>query len=134
MKDLHEIERALEKSSRDLLFGDTNPVLRTALLGAIRNVSDAYIVNWVPEQASDIYTVIIPPDKRVVVELPRRGLEQEQEVTIEIKKYDDTALNAKGTSREKRDKLLAVKSLMAKYRAGDVTPKPLINSQPPAPR
>src|SRR5688572_19519424 len=132
MKNLHEIEQTLQESSRDLLSGGSNPELKAALLGAIQNISDAYVIDWIPEQGSDIYTVIIPPDKRVVVEVPRRGVEQhQQEATIEIHEYNDT-LNTKGLSREKRNKLSAVKNLMARRRAGNATPIPSISPPPPA--
>ncbi|MGE8452308.1 MAG: hypothetical protein ACN6OP_17145 [Pseudomonadales bacterium] len=61
-------------SSMTSVFSDgTNPLLLAALKTAFPRLSFALIVNWIPEQAEDIYWVLIDLNRIATVEIPRPG-------------------------------------------------------------
>ena len=45
--------------------------LPNALEAANVNIAGAYILNWIPDQAEDIYAVLVSPVEVVTVEIPR---------------------------------------------------------------
>ena len=66
-----EIEQSLIHSSKLLLEGHTNRRLLEAILSEFGNLSEAFVIDWIPEQGEDIYTVVIPPDTVAIVEISR---------------------------------------------------------------
>jgi hypothetical protein len=45
--------------------------LAEALESANVNIARAYVLNWIPEQAEDIYVVLVPEGEILTVEVPR---------------------------------------------------------------
>lgn len=42
------------------------------ILGGVNiNIAGAYVLHWIPEQAEDIYEVLVSADEVVIVEVPR---------------------------------------------------------------
>ena len=72
-----EIIQSFLKSSRELLEGNRNDRLRSVLLDEFGPLEYAFIADWIPEQGEDIYTVIVPPDSVVIVELSRIDPDEE---------------------------------------------------------
>ncbi|MBZ4423208.1 hypothetical protein [Myxococcus sp. RHSTA-1-4] len=60
----------LENSKRNL-FGGGNPPLLSALRTRFPDLSKAYVVDWIPEQGEDIFTVVIPGNMVTIVEIER---------------------------------------------------------------
>ena len=65
-----DIERLLLQSSSNLLKGPLTP-LRVALLEKFGPMEKAFIVDWIPEQGEDIYTIVINRDAIIVLEISR---------------------------------------------------------------
>lgn len=62
----------LEHSRKELLSGRSNPQLLAALKANIPALSDnVYVLDWIPEQAEDIFTLLIDGYHIVEVELSR---------------------------------------------------------------
>ncbi|MBX7114025.1 MAG: hypothetical protein K1X64_06770 [Myxococcaceae bacterium] len=61
--------------------------LANALESVNVKVTGAYVLNWVPEQAEDIYTVLASADEVVIVEVPR-GEGQVLSAREELAKYE----------------------------------------------
>lgn len=80
----HEQLRKDLLSSMGLMFsGSTNPLLLDALVGLFPRLSFALVVNWIPEQAEDIYWVLIDLERIAVVEVPRPS-DSLENVAIEV--------------------------------------------------
>ena len=69
--DNSEARQSLMHSNTTLMEGQTNRRLLEVLLAEFGNVEKAYVINWLPEQGEDIYTVAVPPDTIATVEIPR---------------------------------------------------------------
>lgn len=80
-----ERERVELLKSATLLFsGDSYQPLLTALVRAFPGLSFALIINWVPEQAEDIYWVLLDLKRIAVVEVPRSASTNAIDLPIEI--------------------------------------------------
>lgn len=77
----------LLKSMASLFSGDTNPLLLAALKAAFPWLSFALIINWIPEQAEDIYWVLIDLDRIAAVEISRLSSDL-ADVLIEVSDLD----------------------------------------------
>lgn len=65
----------LEHSRKELLSGRSNPQLLAALKANTPALSDnVYVLDWIPEQAEDIFTLLMDGDLIVEVELSRLAL------------------------------------------------------------
>jgi hypothetical protein len=60
-------------SSNAALQGQESERLRRALLSVGFPPERAYVLDWIPDQAEDIYRVLVSDDCVLTVELPRRG-------------------------------------------------------------
>jgi hypothetical protein len=60
-----DLEQSLLQSSELLLKGHSNERLRRLLLSEYGDIQYAFVIDCIPEQAEDIYTVVIPPDKQM---------------------------------------------------------------------
>jgi len=82
-----ELREQLIKSHYSL-FNDKS---KLGLLNALKDFIDiksAYIIDWIPEQGEDIYTILINTDIIVIVELDRLNLHLEPVLnTISINEF-----------------------------------------------
>lgn len=69
--DDSEARQSLIHSNRMLMEGRTNRRLLEVLLAEFGSVEKAFVINWIPEQGEDIYTVAVPPGTIATVEIPR---------------------------------------------------------------
>lgn len=60
----------LVRSNLSLRDGSHGPLI-AALKSANVNVAAAYVINWILEQAEDIYAVLVSSNEVLIVELPR---------------------------------------------------------------
>jgi hypothetical protein len=67
----HVVER-LRARSRQLIDGNNDDPLGHALRAEFANLKSAYVIDWIPEQCEDIYTVVVGPQQIVAVEIERR--------------------------------------------------------------
>ena len=65
-----DIRRRLSASNAACRDGG-NPSLRAALLSSGVDLATAFVLQWVPEQAEDIYTVLDGTRRMLTIELPR---------------------------------------------------------------
>ena len=107
-----EIEQTLILSNRMLVEGRTNPRLLEVLLAEFGSVDRTFVIDWIPEQGEDIYTVAVPPSTIATVEIPR----DENPVVIPIVKkvpFDQYRRNTRRTTKAIRRELSVVKRLWA---------------------
>jgi hypothetical protein len=83
-----QMREELVRSNLALQDG-SNGRLASALESANVNVTCAYVLNWIPEQAEDIYAVLVSAGEVVTVEVPRvEGqvlLDRDELVKYEVK-------------------------------------------------
>lgn len=65
-----QIREELLRSNRALQDG-TSGKLANALASANVRVVDTYVLDWIPEQAEDIYVALASANEVVIVEVPR---------------------------------------------------------------
>ena len=95
-------------SFRNLIGAVPRDALLTYLESCLGPLSYAYVIYWVPEQESDIYTIVVPERRVVTVEVPRNQSEPKYEV-VSLKEYKHA--NRK-LGVEKRRNLAAVERLI----------------------
>ena len=109
MSSRDHVRADLLSSMASMLSGSTNPLLLAALEAAFPWLSFALIVNWIPEQAEDIYWVLIDLDRIATVEISRLSSDL-ADVSVEVldlNKYKERRL-----SIENRRKLEVAIDLM----------------------
>ena len=74
MDDTHGIERSLLEWSDSLLSGGADPRLLHSLRAECGDFRRALLLDSVPDQGEDIYTVAIPPNTVLVYEVSRLDL------------------------------------------------------------
>jgi hypothetical protein len=94
-----------------LMEGQTNQRLLEVLLAEFGSVEKTFVINWIPEQGEDIYTVAVPPGTIATVEIPR----DESPVVPIIEKvaFDQYRRDSKRMTNEIRRKLSVVRDLWA---------------------
>jgi hypothetical protein len=75
MRD-QQLANTLLSSNKALNHNDEYKALRMALLGHGLDVESAFILNWIPEQGEDIYTILADNSKIAIVELARNELKE----------------------------------------------------------
>lgn len=65
-----QMREELVRSNRSLQDGSYGRLV-DALQSENVNVAGAYVLNWIPEQAEDIYEVLVSAREVVIVEVPR---------------------------------------------------------------
>lgn len=72
-----EAERAMRNQliqrSANLLTGDNPDALGVALRGFFPDLKHAFVINWIPDQAEDIYWILISPTSVAQIEIVRGG-------------------------------------------------------------
>jgi hypothetical protein len=101
----HKMRDELLRTNLSLRDGSCGP-LSAALESANVSVAGAYVINWIPEQAEDIYAVIVSPSEVLIVEIPR-GKGQ-----VHIERQDLVGYQAK-CSRVQRLKIAVAQELLA---------------------
>jgi hypothetical protein len=97
-----------------MFSGSTNPLLLAALKANFPWLSFALIVNWIPEQAEDIYWVLIDLDRIAIVEISRlcSDLADVSVEVVDLNKYKERRL-----SIDSRPKLEVAIDLMREHYA-----------------
>ena len=106
-----EIEQSLIRSSKLLLEGHTNRRLLEAILSEFGNLSKAFVIDWIPEQGEDIYTVVVPPDTVAIVEVSRDDGAPEMPL-IQRVPFDQYRRRTRGTTKEMRRALAVLGRLL----------------------
>lgn len=86
--------------------GTYDPRLIDVLNAANVDLDRAYVLNWIPEQAEDIYTVLVSPVEVLVIEVPR----EQGEAQVERQSLD--AYSAK-CSKHQRMKIAVAQDQLA---------------------
>ncbi|OJH41229.1 hypothetical protein [Cystobacter ferrugineus] len=71
--DTEGMRQELERSNSWLCEGQNSRLL-SALTAVCPGLKKAFVVDWIPEQGEDIYTVVAGPDLLVVVEVDRTSV------------------------------------------------------------
>lgn len=66
-----DIRVRLSDSNAVLRAGSGNPALRAALLSSGVDLATAFVLDWIPEQAKNIYTVLDGTRQVLTVQLPK---------------------------------------------------------------
>ena len=97
------IERELLVASEQLCSKNAQSGLGFALRSYVPTLECAFLLEWVPEQAEDIYWVLTGFNEIVKVEVPR-GRSNDEEPAL-LQKMDVATYREKRHSREVREKL-----------------------------
>lgn len=111
MRD-EEIEQSLIRSNRMLLEGQTNRRLTEVLLAEFGSLDRVFVIDWIPEQGEDIYTVAAPPNMIATVEISREESDTATSV-LEKVPFDIYRRNTKRTTKTIRRKLSIIEHLWA---------------------
>ncbi len=76
-----QIRAELTASNAAIREETGNPALRAVLVEFGVDLATAFVLDWVPEQGEDIYTVLDGTQRALTVELPRSGAVVAREVT-----------------------------------------------------
>lgn len=86
------------------LCSKTEPsALGLLLRGYFPDLERAFILEWVPEQAEDIYWVLVGPNEIAEIEVPRP--EPSEEKPVSLHELDVATYRRKPHSRQVREKL-----------------------------
>ncbi|RFA24188.1 hypothetical protein CAI21_22520 [Alkalilimnicola ehrlichii] len=66
-----QLRGELLRSNRALKSGLGNPGLLRVLKESSHDPEKSYVLNWIPEQGEDIYTVLVFPGNLMEIEIPR---------------------------------------------------------------
>lgn len=103
------LREQLERS-RASLFAGGNPRLLSALRNTFHGLESAVVVDWIPEQGEDIYTVVVQGNRVAVVEIDRTSIEPQP--TVEVLSADEYARRG-SLSKELRLKLKMALGMVA---------------------
>lgn len=103
------LRRELESSSNRLFSGE-NAKLLSALKTRFPDLLGAYVVDWIPEQGEDIYTVIIGRDLVAVIEIDRQSAAGEP--LIDVYTIEEYRKEHPSLSKERRRKLAVALELI----------------------
>lgn len=112
--DNSEIRQSLMHSNRMLMEGQTNRRLLKVLLEEFGSVEAAFVIDWIPEQGEDIYTVAVQPGTIATVEVPRD--ESSEIPIIEKVPFDQYRRDSKRMTKAVRRKLTVVNDLWGRRR------------------
>ena len=74
MKRAQQIVRALQQRREALLSNESNQVLSSYIRKHLNSITpNFYILRWIPEQAEDLYDLLVDGDKVIHVEISRLG-------------------------------------------------------------
>lgn len=99
------IREELVRSNISLQDGSYGQLVE-ALECANVNVAGAYVLNWIPEQAEDIYDIVVSADEVIIVEVPRG----EGQITLE---REELAKYERKCSKAQRLKIAVARDLFA---------------------
>ncbi|MEM5342284.1 hypothetical protein [Paraburkholderia azotifigens] len=97
------IRQDLLQSSASLLSGNEADALGRALRRFFPELNHAIVVHWIPEQAEDIYWVLVSRTEIAEIEIPRGNYAEENPPMLKI--LDVGAYMKKRHSRDVRQKL-----------------------------
>ncbi|MGE8567936.1 MAG: hypothetical protein ACN6PV_15790 [Achromobacter sp.] len=109
MNSRDHVQADLLSSMASMFSGGTNPLLLAALKTAFPWLSFALIVNWIPEQAEDIYWVLIDLNRIATVEIPRSSNDV---IGVSVEVLDINIYKERRLSIDSRRKLEAAIELM----------------------
>ncbi|PCE27954.1 hypothetical protein BWP39_05460 [Paraburkholderia acidicola] len=102
-KAVEAIRQDLLQSSASLLAGNEADALGGALRRFFPKLSHAFVVHWIPEQAEDIYWVLVSRTDIAEIEIPRSNYAEANPPLLKI--LDVGAYREKRHSRDVRQKL-----------------------------
>lgn len=105
-----QMREELVRSNLSLRDGSYGPLI-AALESVNVNVAGAYVINWIPEQAEDIYAVLASSNEVLIVEVPRG------EGQIELERQDLANYQVK-CSKVQRLKIAVAQDLLASRASG----------------
>ena len=97
------------KSMDSMFSGKTNPLLLAAIKKFLPDLHFAPVVKWIPEQAEDIYWIMIDVSHIAMIEIPRHSIKL---TDIEIEIIGVKEYKKQSTSKESRRKLETAINLM----------------------
>ncbi|RXV64982.1 hypothetical protein D1006_32900 [Burkholderia stabilis] len=104
------IRRELVHTSEQICSKRDQSGLGLVLRGFLPNLERAFIVQWLPEQAEDIYWILISATEIAKAEIPRSRLSDDEHVLLQT--IDIATFRKKRLSREAKEKLEIALELM----------------------
>jgi hypothetical protein len=121
-----DLRRRLSASNAALCAGAANPTLQRALLTSGVDPATAYVLDCVPEQAEDFYTVLDGTRQMLTIELPRG-----RSGPAEIKAIPFTDFRTSIASVSRRARLqFAVAMALLREASGDSS-RGVVSDKPP---
>jgi len=78
-----QMKAELIQSMKLLLSRELNPLLLDALKSVFPSVSIAFVLNWIPEQAEDIYWLLVDGNRILIAEIPRSNVKSISDISVE---------------------------------------------------
>lgn len=98
----------LERSHQSLFYDEANSRLLNSIKSEFPDMHSAYVLDWVPEQGEDIFTVLVDSDAVAIFELTRSGCEVAKASSVKaVSDYQDSL------RRNKQVKLLVALQLVS---------------------
>ena len=98
-----EIKRGLLESKEALFSGEENSALLKVMREKFPEINVAFILDWIPEQAEDIYWVLIDVGRVAIIEVPRSAKRTPDGPLVEVRSIEN--YNDKKLSKRARRKL-----------------------------
>ena len=93
-----KLKQELNESMHSLLFGESNPLLLAALKAKYPDLVKAVVLTWIPEQAEDMYWVLVSRKQIAVAELTRIGNVSVEDVVIETQSVEEYRVSLSTTN------------------------------------
>ncbi|HHY6927003.1 hypothetical protein [Burkholderia ambifaria] len=98
-----EIRHQLTQRSDDLLLDDNPDTLGMALRGFFPDLTRAFVIHWIPDQAEDIYWILVSPTGIAQIEIVRG--QDVRSYPPKLRMVGLAAYQSKRHSRDVREKL-----------------------------
>nr|WP_196493431.1 hypothetical protein [Burkholderia stagnalis] len=97
------MQNQLIERSANLLSSDNSDALGAALRGFFPDLKHAFVINWIPDQAEDIYWVLVGPTSIAQVEIMR--YEDAKSYPPKFEMVELAVYQSKRHSRDVRERL-----------------------------
>lgn len=108
------MKRDLLREAENLSSGDCNNVLALTVRRFFPNFVRAFVLYWLPDQAEDIYWLLVSPTEIAKIEIPRNQSGSERTAILEMVSVE--AYSTRRLSRDARRKLEVALALIADSR------------------
>ncbi|MDI3397792.1 hypothetical protein QLG12_06185 [Pseudomonas sp. V88_4] len=105
-----KLKKELLESKESLFSGQTNTELLRVMQESFPTINIAFVLDWIPEQAEDIYWVLVDASRLAIIEIPRSVSGMSNGPLVEV--WSVESYIRKKLSKGERRKLMAAIDLV----------------------